>query len=118
MSSFLGPIWVRFICKDGTESDTYHLRGGGYESLINCLQRFVGGLFTPIKHFWSRYVFLTRSAKADNLVLISDSRTDALEKSVGMLNLDKKDIVAVFYCKTFQLNEILSGFFLILMRLQ
>lgn len=42
-----------------------------------------------------RYVFLARSTKADNLVLVNDSRTDALEKSVGMLNLDKKDIVSV-----------------------
>lgn len=49
-----------------------------------------------IKFFSSvRYVFLTRSSRAENLVIITDSRTDALEKSVGMLNLDKKDIVSV-----------------------
>uniref|UniRef100_A0A914KWA1 TBC1 domain family member 15 n=3 Tax=Meloidogyne TaxID=189290 RepID=A0A914KWA1_MELIC len=75
------PIWIRFICKDGTDSSNYHLRGGGYESLVNCLQR---------------YVFLTRSSRAENLVIITDSRTDALEKSVGMLNLDKKDILTRF----------------------
>jgi hypothetical protein len=41
-----------------------------------------------------RYAFLTRSAKEENLVLFSDSRTDALEKSVNMLNLNK-DILSV-----------------------
>lgn len=41
-----------------------------------------------------RYKFLTRSAKEKNLVLLMDNRTDALEKSVGMLNLNK-DIVSV-----------------------
>ena len=30
------------------------------------------------------------------MVIITDSRTDALEKSVGMLNLDKKDILTRF----------------------
>ncbi|KAL3118509.1 hypothetical protein niasHT_000274 [Heterodera trifolii] len=88
------PIWLRFICKDGTESDTYYFRGGGYESLVNCLQR---------------YVFLTRSAKSDNLILISDSRTDALEKSVGMLNLDKKDIVSRFFSNPYATTMTLAS---------
>ncbi|KAF7637101.1 Rab-GAP TBC domain-containing protein [Meloidogyne graminicola] len=88
------PIWIRFICKDGTDSNTYHLRGGGYESLVDCLQR---------------YVFLTRSSRAENLVIITDSRTDALEKSVGMLNLDKKDIVSRFLANPYATSMTLAS---------
>uniref|UniRef100_A0A915E2X4 Rab-GAP TBC domain-containing protein n=1 Tax=Ditylenchus dipsaci TaxID=166011 RepID=A0A915E2X4_9BILA len=76
----IGNAWVRFICKDGCSSNILHFHGGGYAAFVNCLQR---------------YAFLSRSAKEHNLVLLVDNRTDALEKSVGMLNLDK-DIFSRF----------------------
>ncbi|KAI1726786.1 rab-GTPase-TBC domain-containing protein [Ditylenchus destructor] len=75
-----GQAWVKFICKDGISSNVLHFRGGGYQDFVYCLQR---------------YSFLSRSAKEQNLVLLTDNRTDALEKSVGMLNLNK-DIVSRF----------------------
>ncbi|KAE9555787.1 hypothetical protein FO519_001001 [Halicephalobus sp. NKZ332] len=75
-----GIAWIRFICKDGTASDTLHFRGGGYRAFVDCLQR---------------YTVLSRSAKERNLVLFVDQSTEALEKSVGMLNLNK-DIMSRF----------------------
>lgn len=35
-----GTTWIRFICKDGTASDTLHFRGGGYRAFVDCLQRW------------------------------------------------------------------------------
>uniref|UniRef100_A0AC34RMS9 Rab-GAP TBC domain-containing protein n=1 Tax=Panagrolaimus sp. JU765 TaxID=591449 RepID=A0AC34RMS9_9BILA len=75
-----GTTWIRFICKDGTSSPTLHFRGGGYKPFVDCLQR---------------YTVLSRSAKEKNLVLFVDQSTEALEKSVGMLNLNK-DIMSRF----------------------
>ena len=34
-----GIAWIRFICKDGTASDTLHFRGGGYRAFVDCIQR-------------------------------------------------------------------------------
>jgi hypothetical protein len=75
-----GIAWIRFICKDGTASETLHFRGGGYRAFVDCIQR---------------YTTLSRSSKERNLVLFVDECTEALEKSVGMLNLNK-DIMSRF----------------------
>jgi len=61
---------VKFICRDGTASNTLQFRSGGYPAFVDCLQR---------------YAILNRSAKEDNLVLLADSREDALKKSLGVL---------------------------------
>uniref|UniRef100_A0A7E4UXG6 TBC1 domain family member 15 n=1 Tax=Panagrellus redivivus TaxID=6233 RepID=A0A7E4UXG6_PANRE len=75
-----GVAWVRFYCKDGTASETFHMKGGGYRDFVTQLQR---------------YTTLSRSAKERNLVMFVDECTEALEKSVGMLNLNK-DFVSRF----------------------
>lgn len=73
---------VKFICRDGTASNTLQFRSGGYPAFVDCLQR---------------YAILNRSAKEDNLVLLADSREDALKKSLGVLmGPDKPTFVSRF----------------------
>ncbi|CAD5212489.1 unnamed protein product [Bursaphelenchus okinawaensis] len=75
-----GNPWVQFICKDGSVSHVLHFEIGGYTDFVTHLQK---------------YITLTRSSKEKNLVVVVDPRADALEKSVGMLNIDR-DIVSRF----------------------
>lgn len=78
---FLGKPWVQFICKDGTNSHVLRFESDGYSQFVAHLQN---------------YITLSRSSKEKNLVVVVDPRADALEKSVGMLNIDK-DIVSVSF---------------------
>ena len=34
-----GTAWIRFISKDGSNSDTLHFRGGGYSEFVSVLNR-------------------------------------------------------------------------------
>lgn len=74
-----GIASVKFICKDGTTSHNLSFKAGGYTNFIAHVQK---------------YIALNRSSKERNLVMVIDPREDLLEKSVGMLDLNK-DIVSV-----------------------
>lgn len=76
-----GIASIKFICKDGTASNNLLFKAGGYTELISHLQK---------------YITLSRSSKEKNLVLVIDPREDLLEKSVGMLDLNK-DLVSVIH---------------------
>jgi hypothetical protein len=78
-----GIASVKFICKDGTTSHILNFNAGGYSDFVSHLQK---------------YITLTRSSKERNLVMVVDPREDLLEKSVGMLDLNK-DIVSVSFLK-------------------
>lgn len=74
-----GIASIKFICKDGTTSHLLHFMAGGYTDFVTHVQK---------------YITLNRSSKERNLVMVVDPREDLLEKSVGMLDLNK-DIVSV-----------------------
>lgn len=76
-----GIASVKFICKDGTASNALSFKAGGYSEFVTHIQK---------------YITLTRSSKERNLVMVVDPREDLLEKSVGMLDLNK-DIVSVSF---------------------